>query len=33
MGAEGRKIVLERFNADRNVPELESLYERVLHGH
>ena len=30
MGAQGRKLVTERFNAERNVPELESLYLRIL---
>jgi glycosyltransferase involved in cell wall biosynthesis len=29
MGEEGRRIVLERFNVDRTIGELESLYCRV----
>jgi hypothetical protein len=29
MGAEGRRIALERFNVARNIRELESVYLRV----
>lgn len=29
MGAEGRRIVLERFNINRNIHQLEALYEQV----
>ena len=30
MGKEGRQIVLERFNIDRNILGLETLYQHVL---